>query len=582
AAGDDPLLSQCSLKFSDTSSSLVDVALDRTLSRSARLRALQNLGTDGSHDIAVAGINKLIVDDDPAMRAAAVEWSIRRPDVADADALAVCRGDVALQKAALLGASCGGRAVFRSLAELASTADVDVRGRALRLLALRFKAHAKPVVQAALLDKDEAVGRSAVLAASAMGPTGIGLLRHAIGKASLPGVTVAALEALLAREDASFDEPSVRRALVDVAPQVQQAGLRHMAQVADGMLPELLNRVAASNRADLAHAVVDGLVQAGPGGFEGLVAVVKHEGFASPVRRRALELLRSGHSTDLPSDLDALEAWELAETVPVSPASPPWSDSSERRPASDPEAVVLPGSSRPKLQSRRDRGPRPLSLARAQQALAVALQNGQGGYRALRTLAESARVPDEVRVQALRHIGADFPDRDVRLVLEAALDSARPEVQTAALGALMVRSDARLMPVARLARDPDVPIGLRMRAARFLGTRWTNREARSDLEALLDSEHEGLRRVALEGLFPSMCYTPPEKVEARLINLLQSHGVAAVRASAARALGAFGGKAGLAALSAIDAWRLPSGLKSAIAASKRRLSDTVGDAAQSS
>ncbi|MEO1337724.1 MAG: hypothetical protein AAFV29_18920, partial [Myxococcota bacterium] len=131
-----------------------------------------------------------------------------------------------------------------------------------------------------------------------------------------------------------------------------------------------------------------------------------------------------------------------------------------------------------------------------------------------------------------------------------------------------------------LARDSAGPIGLRMRAARFLGTRWTKRQARSDLEALLDSEHEGLQRVALEGLFPSMCYTPPEKVEARLINLLQSHGVATVRASAARALGVFGSDLGLAALDAVDSWRLPVALRTAVDEAKRRLQSTIGDASR--
>ncbi|MEL7240129.1 MAG: hypothetical protein AAGK78_14825, partial [Planctomycetota bacterium] len=277
--------------------------LDAQQPRHQRLRALRLLGTDGPHDIAATVLNQLLVDRDEAVRAAAVEWSVRRPDIDGADALAVAQTNVALQKAAMLGASLGGRSAWQPLSEIASTSRDDVRARALRLLALRFGAQVKPVVQAALLERNEAVGLAAVQAARSMGPAGIGLLRLAVDKAFQPAVIVAAFEALVAQEG-SREDPAVRRALVDVAAPVQQAGLRYVVRVADDMLPSLLDKVVKANRPDFVTAVIDGLVQAGPGGFDGLVAVVRHEGFSAAARHRAMNALRGGHSADVPKDLD--------------------------------------------------------------------------------------------------------------------------------------------------------------------------------------------------------------------------------------------------------------------------------------
>ena len=413
-----------------------------------------------------------------------------------------------------------------------------------------------------------------------------------MAKAKSPEVRRAALEALIAYADAASVDAAVRRGLVDVWPEQQQAAVACAVVRATGpQLSALLERVVETRRLDLAEAVASGFADAGPGGFVGLVALVADSRWPMSVRRDAYSCLKRNHPDDIPADLAApAEDWEFADTartVPVSDTSPgpkvaPWSgptapaSPSGRRPVEDPQAVTWSGRG-PSRPSRAE-GParvRPLSLARAQQALQLALEQGSGGFRALRTLAESPRVPAEVRVQALRHLASDFPDRDVLKVLEAGLQAGEAEVRTAALGALMVRDDVERGPVADLATDSEAPAGLRMRAGRFLASRWPKRAIKQDLELLLEDSHSGIRRVALEGLFPSMCYTPSDRVEARLINLLEGHDSPAVRASAARALGAFGGPAAIDALRRVSGWRTEAELRSAVRAALTRLSGTA-------
>lgn len=186
-------------------------------------------------------------------------------------------------------------------------------------------------------------------------------------------------------------------------------------------------------------------------------------------------------------------------------------------------------------------GARQISLRRASEALTSALRLGRDGYRGLRTLTESGRVPVQVRVQALRHLAADFGDRDVSPILERAMASDVPGLQNAALSAVMLRRDAALGPLVTLSTRPDVEVATRVRAVRFMASRFPKAETRASLEALLEAGDPDVRRAALEALFTSMRFVPPDQVEAGLVNILKEHHELEVRVSAARALGAFGG-----------------------------------------
>ena len=176
----------------------------------------------------------------------------------------------------------------------------------------------------------------------------------------------------------------------------------------------------------------------------------------------------------------------------------------------------------------------------------TALRMGRDGYRGIRTLADSDRVPESVRLQALRHLAADFPDRDVTPVLERALRN--PALQAAALGSVMLRRDVQRAPVENLVNDEGVELAIRIRGLRFLASRWSKREVKTVLEAGLDAPELELRRVALECLFTSMRFVHPSAVEEGLINLLKEHDSVDVKISAAKALGAFGADEGLRAL----------------------------------
>ena len=576
ATSDDPVLADAALAPGPAAiSEYADTARSSNRGPAQRIQALAALGREASRDVLVPVLNELLSAKDFSLQAAAVEWCLRRPDVGPA--MVGLIDEAGFERAALWGASLAGRAGFEPLSRLAQTAAPEVRADALQLLAVRFDSgRVLPIVHAALLapaDRGSGVGRAAVRAAVQLGRSGHAALRAAVTKGRDPVVRLAALEQLAVHGTPGVRGAAIRRALVDQQADLQAAAIAHAVLLADDGLSSMLDQIAKSRRTDLAESALASLTRSGPGGFAGLAAIAHHPDWPAALRQRAQATLRARHGSEA-----VPEAWEIAETAPAeaaearswsgptAPAAPPG-----RRALDDREALVVDRPPRPPRSARASRRHRLLPLARATEALQTALDQGRGGFRALRTLADSARVPDEVRVQALRHLAADFPDRDVRPVLENALRSDRGELRTAALGALMMRDDAPLEPVAMLARDPATPPGLRMRAGRFLASRWSKREAAADLERMLDDDHSGVQRVALEGLFPSMHYTPPDRVETHLINILEAHESVDVRASAARALGVFGGPAAVHALAAAGGWVTGGELRAAVRASLDRL-----------
>lgn len=495
------------------------------------------------------------LEDEGDLRGTAIEWWLRRADLDPSPVWAALEEQPQWQARALFGALMAGRAGWRGLEPLVRHAQPAVRADALRVAALRFDpGQTLPLVREALAAGGP-VGRAAVTAALLTGSAGHAVLAEAVRTAADPDIRVEALEQIV--RHAAFDvvDAALRRALRSTDASVQQAALRHALARADDALPAWLDRVVEARRPDLADAAVEGLVAAGPGGFAGLVAIARHAQWPVDARRRAVAQLWAWHPDDVPTDLPTVAAvpagravpWDAADTAPMRPAAGP---NSQRRDVRSAPAANRSAPSRTVDQYRR--------------SLQGALQRGRAGFRALRTLAALPSVPDEVRIQALRHLAADFPEADVVPVLERALIEGSPDVRGAALGALMVRSDARAPAVSAIARDPSAPAGLRMRAGRFLASRWPKRAVAADLEVLLDADESGVRRVALEGLFPSMHYTPDDQVEERLINILEAHQSADVRASAALALGAFGRRAAARALSAVDLRGAPERLRAAI------------------
>ena len=594
AAGDDPLLSDVALRPDRSAASArVGLATARDDGQSVRVRAraLAATADEAPHDLLARTLETLLAEPEPELRAIAVEWYLRRPGLDPTPALRAAQSDVSLQRAALWGAVLAGRAGYGSLVHLVSHGEPKIRADALRLLALRFDAgRVLPWVQTMLLGDDPTLAEVAVLAALHQGRSGHALLKQAVAQAPRPETRRAALEAVVAYAASPVVDAALRRALVDVSPALQQVAMGYAVQRATrDDLSALLEQVVEARRFDLAEAAVIGLSEGGPGGFLGLARIADDAAWPIGLRRRAYDRLPIDGAHDLIPARPA-EAWEAADTAPVVAAEDPsvdgWSKptapiaSQGRRTREDPEAVTWSGSTAPSrapARSGSDGRARVIPLARAREALQTALSQGRQGFRVLKTLADSSRVPAEVRVQAIRHLAADFVEPAVRPVLEAALASDAADIQAAALGALMARDDVQRAPVASLALRSESPAGLRMRAGRFLASRWSKDAVRADLEALLEADHSGVRRVALEGLFPSMHYTPEEQVETRLINLFENHPSLDVRGSAARALGAFGAKAAVTALgraSSWPTWRSNAELQAAVTWALHRLAPT--------
>lgn len=250
--------------------------------------------------------------------------------------------------------------------------------------------------------------------------------------------------------------------------------------------------------------------------------------------------------------------WEVAVTKPVPPAEDPAPptrvDAGPSRPASLPPVV-------------RDQ----IDLGRARAAFQAALRAGRDGYRAIRMLADSRRVPDEIRIQALRHLASDFPDQDVRPVLEKAMADTSRQVQNAGLGCSMLRQDTRFEPILDLVNHGETESGLRARAIRFMSARFDKKQVKPVLEALLEERDPTVVRAALESIFTSIKYVHPDRVEEHLCNLLTEHGSDEVKASAAKALGALGGKQALGALDKFTGWFADGEVKDAAKAAATRI-----------
>ncbi len=170
----------------------------------------------------------------------------------------------------------------------------------------------------------------------------------------------------------------------------------------------------------------------------------------------------------------------------------------------------------------------------------TALQMGQDGYRGIKTLASSSRIPAEVRVQALRHLAAEFSDRPVTQIFERALSSDEPALQNAALSCVLIQRDVAMSPVANLALRSDAEVATRVRALRFIASRYPKKQTRSTMESLLECQSAALRKAALESLFTSMRFVQEHQIEGALTNLLAEHDDLEVKISAAKALGIFG------------------------------------------
>ncbi len=229
------------------------------------------------------------------------------------------------------------------------------------------------------------------------------------------------------------------------------------------------------------------------------------------------------------------QAWEVAHTRPTEPVEEP------KPPASTPA---------PKAKVKKPPAPRgPIEVGRARHALSVAMRQGRNGYKAIRTLAEHSRVPKEVRIQALRQLGANFPDkRDVARVIERLITSDDPHIQSAALGCATVRDDTRFETIKQVIESDKAALYTKVRAVRFLSGRFKKSQVNPLLETLFESPIPAIRRSALEAIFTSLRYVPEADTEKALVNLLEVHESIPVKISAAKALGAFGTKRALDAL----------------------------------
>lgn len=191
-------------------------------------------------------------------------------------------------------------------------------------------------------------------------------------------------------------------------------------------------------------------------------------------------------------------------------------------------------------------------------------------------MADSDRIPPNVRIQALRHLANDFPDRDVSPVLERALLSSAPGMRQAALASLMLRKDAKRTPIEKLVMANTAELSVRIRALRFLASRWPKSEVKPILEACLETPEPQLQRVALESLFTSMRFMHPSAVEEGLINLLREHEAPEVKISAAKALGAYGAHSGLKALQNYTGLLTANDLRSAAAGAVDQIRRRLG------
>lgn len=182
-----------------------------------------------------------------------------------------------------------------------------------------------------------------------------------------------------------------------------------------------------------------------------------------------------------------------------------------------------------------------IPLAEARAALRRAVNSGSDAYREVRSIVESQKTPESIRVAALRVLLERFPGRSSnRLLSRIMLESGRAHLRAWCLKVAVRRPGFPIEPVLRMAQDPEVAEPVRVRATRYLGNRVDKRLVREHLEGLLSSDCGAVAQAALHGLFSTLRYIPASQVEAALCNLLSVHQDPAVCASAARALGVFG------------------------------------------
>lgn len=537
------------------------------------------------------------VDEDPRVRLVAFELalSIAPSGFEDSVARAVADG-VASQRAVLLGISKLGERAFHAYAYLAAHEHVDpaVREAALRKLAVRFTERAASIVGAS----DSLYARMAIPNSRDV------LLRGVVFHHADPSLRAEALRVLDGHGDDAVVRDASKRAARDDDEHVRTVAAEVAMRRAGAECAELLDQIAKETRS-IQEGALDGAIALGVAGFGGAGAIAYDPRIDPAVRHRAIRwLAETFDETDrgpLFERIEAMRAGEIERArhgepeVPSAPApvaadfwravtdgSKPASDTATfwtartepKPPAVDPADVAdtkpvppaLPPVDLVRSQPARPARPEPkpdgITLARAREALQVAIRAGPNGHRGLFVLAASDRVPESVRVQALRRLAADFPDRDdVPKLLARAMRSERTALQAAALGAAMVRDDTSLDVIVHVAHEAS-DAATRARATRFLGSKWPVREVRTELERLLDSDRNEVRRAALGALFTTTRYVNESRLEQVLINLLENHEEIEVRASAARALGAFGTKKAIRPLAkaggAVDELRKPA------------------------
>ncbi len=452
------------------------------------------------------------------------------------------------------------------------------------------------------------LGRAALMSAAQLGRAGVPVLVRAARRAVFPVLRAEALVHVFGAGDEKRLVAAVNHASRDPHPRVRSVAVRLAFERNGAKSRSLLEKVGRSGRLPMQWAALEGVYALGEAGFGLLLDVAKGEslGFDKRVQSAALKRLFRFFAEERAAIVDAVgpetvraleevssapdevprpspegargappedgphaadeekreaepEAWEVAPTRPQKPASAEGFEAHSdltipdiaKRPRrgqsddGDSEKTVVEASRL--RQIRASLASRKIDARRAQKALEAALRMGPDGFRGVASLADSERVPVEIRIQAIRHLGADFPTRRVLPVLERGLESGEGAVQHAALRALMLREDAMRAPVEALATSAS-PSSVRVRAIRYLASRWSRPDINAMLEKLLLDPEANVRRTALECMFSSLRYLPPDRVEQALINLLREHRSQDVKISAAKALAAFGSQAAIDAL----------------------------------
>jgi DNA-binding NarL/FixJ family response regulator/HEAT repeat protein len=513
-----------------------------------RLRALESLARDFPKDAVLPLLEHFQAAPEPAIRRRAYELAMSRADTGFERTIdrAAAEGR-AMQEAVLLGALRLGSAGFAAISAIAllEGAEIEVRCSAIRMLGVRFSpASSAPLLSELASHARFEIAAASLLAAVQLGVPGFAVLKSAQISSPIPAVRELALIHLEEHAPDPVFKPALQRALRDPELEVRCRAVElWMRRLGDEHAP-LLERLVRSQQIELQHAGLDGAIALGEGGFTAMAAFAVSPDLPHAVRRRALDALIARFPADEVAPIAAALDEPSAPTEPAPPAAPvveSWEVAITKPspPATAPAVATAPRSA-PKSEQ--------IDLTRARKALEAAVLLGKDGLRAIRMLADSRRCPDEVRIQALRRLAADFPDEEVMPVIEKAIADRSLPVQNAGLGCAMLRKDCRFEPIAALALDPAADGTLRVRAVRFLASRFDREKVKPVLEALFEQPDLRVRWWALESMFTSLKFVHPDRVEEHLINLLTEHESHDVKAAAARALGAFGGEHALQAL----------------------------------